>query len=229
MRLVSSVLLLLAATTASAAETENLFKDLPMLGRPGDFSLEAPEVDETESASGFYFRTMLGKSGVKGRISGAARGTADEPTSRLMGIGAGYQFSPWLRGDITVDHANDVSIQRPIGKARFSANSLMANVYWDMFTIGRLTPYVGAGAGFGFTRFNFEPLRGAAAWGQTDINFAWNATAGVGWAISDNWTLDVSYRYAALGQPSFSLMGQPFTVEDAVSHQVRVGVRYSFH
>ncbi|MGU3495762.1 outer membrane protein [Xanthobacteraceae bacterium A53D] len=227
MRLASALVASLAlSATAQASDF-----DFPALGRPGDFSLEAPEVEEDATESGWYIRTIVGGSGVRGSINGLRRGNVEEPTSRVYGVGAGYRFAPWLRGDLTVDHAAAISIQRPAGTAHFTASTAMANVYWDMITIGNLTPYVGAGAGFGITRFRFSPLFGTAGWGESDVNFAWNATAGVGWAVTSNWTVDVNYRYVALGSPSFAMPGTgvPFTVEGAEAHQVRLGVRYTFN
>ncbi|WP_029005686.1 outer membrane protein [Azorhizobium doebereinerae] len=204
--------------------------DLPALGRAGDFNLNAPDVDEPEDgATGWYLRTTFGASGVRATPSGIVRGNTEDKRARLAGAGVGYRFLPWLRGDLTVDYAGAISATRPAGTADLSTGSMMANLYWDMFTFGNLTPYVGAGVGFGMAHFKFSPYFGPSRWGETDVGLAWNVSAGIGWTLTEHLTLDVGYRYAAMGSPSFSgPTGQPFSLDDMVTHQARIGLRYTF-
>jgi opacity protein-like surface antigen len=84
-----------------------------------------------------------------------------------FGVGAGYQFSEFLRGDLTAHYwTSDVSGTDTGGfgidcygnalstsscvskdKTKMTAWELMANAYVDLGTYGGFTPYVGAGVG----------------------------------------------------------------------------------
>lgn len=97
--------------------------------------------------------------------------------SAVIGGGIGYQFSEWLRGDLTAEYRSDVAIQGT-GRESFSANSttytgtgeirgsintatVMATAYADLGTFGGITPYVGVGLGAAYNE-----IRGT----QTSIN-----------------------------------------------------------
>jgi outer membrane autotransporter protein len=86
------------------------------------------------------------------------------------------------------------------------AQTLFLNAYYDIATGTKLTPYVGAGLGATFIK-----AKGAINWNnglvdswdsRTATNFAWNIGIGLGYEITKNVALDVSYRYADLGKAS---------------------------
>ena len=68
------------------------------------------------------------------------------------------------------------------------------NAYYDIFTWGRLTPYVGAGIGFAHHSINDITLPATVDEGS-HTSFAWNAQAGVAVAVTHNLSLDFGYRY----------------------------------
>ncbi len=219
----------LTLTTAGASAACAAEPDLPMLGKPGDFNLTPPEVDD-EIASGWYIRTTSGVTGVEGHTRGATRFSAsDTSLGRIYGAGAGYRFLPWLRADLTLDYATAVSATTARGATDLSAVTAMANVYWDMFTFANLTPYVGAGVGISQLTFNFTPTFSTSLGDQSQSALGWNVSAGVGWAITPLWTLDVGYRYSSYSSPTFHLLGKPVTLDGLATQQVRIGVRYALH
>lgn len=212
------------ATAARAADP-----DLPMLGRPGDFSLTPPEVED-EAASGWYLRTTAGATTLQGHPRGVARAAAvDTSSGRVFGGGAGYRFLPWLRADLTFDYGTSVTATTLRGVTDLSAATAMANIYWDMFTFANITPYIGAGVGFGQLTFNFTPTFSAPTGSQSQMELGWNLSAGIGWAVTPSWTLDVGYRYSGFGSPSFDVAGRPVTLDDAAAQQIRIGMRYTLH
>lgn len=209
---------------------------LPRLGRSGDFSLALPTLDDDgpapagTTAGQWYFRTNFGVGGVQGSVAGATRATSGTDTARTFGVGVGYRFLPWLRGDITADYMLALTADRPLGVNSLHSGAVMANLYWDMFTIANITPYVGGGVGFGMANVRFKPFFAQAGWGQTDVGFAWNATAGVAWSFAQDWSLDVSYRYAAMGTQEFTTYtGVPYSIDDMATHQLRIGLRRTFN
>lgn len=154
--------LILTGGLAAAAEDEPLvFEDVP-------------EVVPAETGSGWYLRGDLGH-GLSTRLGGAEYRTFDGVSyadgqygethlgnAASFGIGFGYQFNPWIRGDITAERQENrfagaaAGIDCPASpsgvcssqvKAKAVAYSVLANIYGDLGTFAGFTPYVGAGAG----------------------------------------------------------------------------------
>ena len=130
-------------------------------------------------------------------------------------LAAGYDFSKKLnvpvRGELeyaafTKAEAEGTPDGWPsVYKLKQSNNiqTLFANVYYDINTGTRFTPYVSAGMGAGFIR-----TKGTETWdlgshntgSKTVTNFAWNIGLGLGYQITNNIALDMGYRFADLGK-----------------------------
>ena len=107
-----------------------------------------------------------------------------------------------------------------------STLSGMCNGYYD-FSVGHgFTPFVTAGIGFAQVEINDYSVDGYSepAWNDDDTVFAWQVGAGVGYAVSNNMTLEAKYRYFATNKAEFD---DGSTLEFA-SHNFYVGMRYSF-
>jgi opacity protein-like surface antigen len=127
----------------------------------------------TKSAGPFSYRTF---NPVTGLYSDNAFATSNLTQERAMGIGVGYQFNQWLRGDITLDRfsgdftGSTVSAGpciptdptlvgtscRTTDTQSYTAYSGMVNAYADLGTFLHVTPYVGAGVGY--TMMNYGAL-----------------------------------------------------------------------
>ncbi len=119
-----------------------------------------------------------------------------EDGAMAVGGGVGYQYSDTLRADVRVDWAgfsNDENFTTVLG-----------NMYFDIPLDTIITPYVGAGAGYGW-----------AADDQSGLAFALMAGAEVG--LSDSISLDAGYRYR-----------QIIDGDDPSDHQFLVGLRFKF-
>ena len=125
-------------------------------------------------------------------------------------------------------------------KQTFNIQTLFVNAYWDIDTGTQFTPYVGAGLGMGFirTKLRYSGEDATSTWGassgsKTVTNFAWNVGLGLGYDITENWTVDAGYRFVGLGsvktktfsEPGFEAHGK---ASDLYQHQVSLGVRYTF-
>jgi opacity protein-like surface antigen len=68
---------------------------------------------------------------------------------------------------------------------------------------------------------------------------AWALHAGLGYAVTDQLTMDLGYSYVHLGDgktgvaqnysPAFSRPNDGFTFNDLASHDLKLGFRYKFH
>ena len=111
-----------------------------------------------------------------------------------------------VAGGLYIDLADEVNVL-----------SLLVNCYYDIETGSTMTPFIGAGIGVA----NVE-VEGDGS--EDDTVFAYQAGAGIGYAVNDSTTLELGYRYMATSDPEFQEAGE--TVEAEVgSHNFYVGVR----
>jgi opacity protein-like surface antigen len=186
----------------------------------------------------------------------------DFDPSWFIGLGIGYQFNEWLRADITgeyraksdfsgldyIEGTPDVSNDFDSEKEEWT---FLANVYWDIGTWHRITPFIGAGVGASYNKIGFltdsnvlDPQSGPACPtnGCADSNgewqFAWALHAGLAFALAPNMTIELAYRFLALGDAKsgdiYDLNGvsndvNPLEFEDLYSHDIKLGFRYSFN
>lgn len=112
--------------------------------------------------------------------------------------------------------------------------SFMLNTYFDIDTGTSFTPFIGGGIGVANVDVT---IRGtvttdeggvvtteSASVGDDDTKFAYQAIAGVAFAMSDNISLDLSYRYFATADLEFD--GD--VKSEYGGHNLMIGFRYSF-
>ena len=173
--------------------------------------------------------------------NGVAIVTDDIDDNVVFGGGIGYHFMRGFRGDLTIDHRFDADVSGyypaagPANMATADINSWvgLANFYYDLDMGHRITPYVGVG--IGFAHHNVE---GVDFNDSDDTNFAWALMAGAAIDLKDSWKLDIGYRYLNMGDmnvaitPAAKATKYPtanyIKVDDLESHEIRVGLRYSF-
>lgn len=173
-------------------------------------------------------------------------------------IGAGLNLTDYLRTDITVSYGARLSAADDYrdadGIANKTANKLndgafetsnwstMMNVYVDPLSIagvdvGAFSPYLQGG--IGWARNKTEKLffpDSTFIRGDTHNDLAWQIGAGVGYAISDQWTLDLSYRYLDMGEVRGGdtyINGATATKVEATrfdlrAHEIMIGLQYQF-
>jgi len=162
-------------------------------------------------------------------------------------LAAGYDFSKKLnvpvRAELEYAVFSKAEAEKELwGDTTFrqlnNIQTLFVNVYYDINTGTRFTPYVGAGMGAGFIR-----TKGWANWrggditntgSRTETNFAWNIGMGLGYEITKNIALDVGYRFADLGKVQTNLFdwggGDWWGMETKriYQHQFSMGARFTF-
>lgn len=118
----------------------------------------------------------------------------------LLGGGVGYQFNDNLRADLRGDYAG-------IGDEHAHFGSILGNVYFDIPTQTVVTPYVGAGIGYGWSGVK----------GNNHDGVAYALMAGMEVSLTENVSADIGYRFR-----------QVFDGDSSYANEALVGLRYSF-
>ena len=162
-----------------------------------------------------------------------------------LGAGVGYQINRYLRTDFTGDYWSKSHFRgysqgctsacgTSYDESSYSAFLLLANAYADLGTYYGVTPYIGAGLGGAYLKW--DDLRNTDGGvtvheGGSGWRFAYALMAGASYCLTENLNLDVGYRYTHIeGGPMFGLavVTGPGTDKGINAHEVRGGLRWSF-
>lgn len=178
----------------------------------------------------------------------------------FAGAGFGYQFGSFFRADVTGEYRGGSRLSfvdvyngyygngtpgtgLDYNTANLSSVVVLANGYFDLGTWFGITPYIGGGVGSAFHRVHgFTDIGAGTAMGGMGIakekqssSLAWALHAGVAYDITQNFKVDVGYRYMNLGDVATgnvncynSGCSSPYSykVRDVTSHDVKIGLRY---
>jgi len=109
------------------------------------------------------------------------------------------------------------------GSGDVTSTSVMANLYYDITPKALWSPFLGAGLGLARVEVDDAAVMGVVIGDDDDTVFAWQLMAGIGCKLTEETTLDLSYRYFATSDPDFSGVKAEYG-----SHNVMVGIRVSF-
>lgn len=102
-----------------------------------------------------------------------------------------------------------------INNVEASALSVMANTYYDIELNGSpAEPYIMGGIGIASLDLDYF---------EGETSFAFQLGAGIGYALTDNVTFDLGYRF--LKPTGFELEGYDASIE---THNIMAGIRYGF-
>ncbi len=149
-----------------------------------------------------------------------------------------------LGGAIGMNWNNVVRTEIELSHARWSGNSLdsntafasdvsstyvLGNVWLDWKNNSAFTPYIGGGLGVAFVNFD-QTTAGNHGYAGSDTVLAYQLGAGVNFALSDQLSLDVGYRYKATSDfnPHDGDGFGDFVGAHLGSHNVQVGLTYKF-
>jgi opacity protein-like surface antigen len=136
----------------------------------------------------------------------------------FIGGGLGYEVNNWLRFDTTAEYRFKTAInafgQYTSGGTTFNEayqgylTSLvfLENAYVDLGTWAYMTPFVGAGVGgaynsvlnFAESGFSTGSINGSGPTANR-WNLAWAAYAGVAYNVTNNFKVELTYRYLSFG------------------------------
>jgi len=188
----------------------------------------------------------------------------DMGDAAFIGGGIGFQWNSWLRFDGTAEYRMKAKFKAigsytefcPGGRCfdvyegNHSATVLMANAYVDLGTWMCLTPFVGVGVGYARHSFSGFSDVGLISDGTTGFGyaansdfsewkFAWAVHAGVAYNVTNNFKMELAYRYLNFGNVNTSVIdcanggcstgGGPrayYTFREFDSHDIKFGMRW---
>nr|WP_320013174.1 outer membrane beta-barrel protein [uncultured Desulfobulbus sp.] len=193
--------------------------------------LMALPANATNSQDKTYLSGHLGAAMLQDSDIGSSSGSnlsVDMNLGMGMGMAVGRSFgNTRLEGELNYQ-TNDLDTVRLSGGGKsdcsgdVSSWSLMVNGYYDFKGSGPVSSFLLAGVGFARVEvdgFNV-PGSGVADMSGDDTVLAYQLGAGIGYAISEELTLDLSYRYFATTDPSFNGIDVEYS-----SHNLYLGLR----
>lgn len=218
-----SCTLLAAAAALALSGTSSIAADYD----PPIFVEEAPEYVPVEIGSGWYLRGDVSYD-VSSRAYDFALGGAKASNNRVGGgIGFGYHFSDQLRADLTVSYLGEDRFRGTAGSAEQTMWSGLISGYYDIATIVGITPYIGAGLGFTYTKQNVN-ITGMtpAAFSDSSYEFAYALMAGASYKVTDNVSVDAGYQFLHTPDQKYYDVGRDAIRTGDQRHLLKVGLRY---
>jgi opacity protein-like surface antigen len=212
----------------------------------GDVGVGIVDYDKTKVTT---FSTLVPTTGFTGR-------NKDLGDQVFVGAGIGYEYSSWLRFDVTGEYRTKsewsyLEQDNNFGPANFNKTSAklssavgLANVYFDLGNWWGVVPFIGGGVGVAHHMFDgihdvgLGGYAGGFGYGaskdKTDL--AWAIHAGLGYAVSPNLKLELAYRYLNMGEADAGrVICQPvsscgiqtsYKLKDIESHDIKIGMRW---
>ncbi len=169
-------------------------------------------------------------------------GYAELDDIATFGVGVGRRIGDWFRADLSVDVGTETELTGgtvgPCGPATCATLeqadmwmvSLLANGYADLGYYDGFSPYIGAGIGFSYLDWDYRG--GLGSFSNEDVRFTYALMAGVSFDVNSNWTIDAGYRFLHVPEGNLvddnAALSGDIRFEDLMSHNFRVGVRYTF-
>lgn len=261
--LIASALTAATAVTAQAADFGGTYKPaVPQTYKPAVEPVPVPAPVPMAAGKEYYLKGYIGFSNQEVdkldpthfATTGAAFNVLDAEfdSGGIFGLGFGFRYNDRFRGDITGEYRGGASFTGLDVDYTFGGTNeytaikkewlFLANAYWDIGNWRGITPYVGAGIGYadigitGFKDVGVPNLSVATAEDKWSGNFAWALHAGLAYDVSDDVTIDLSYRYVNMGDAASGTIVtydaaqtvSPVEFKDITSHDLMLGVRWRF-
>ncbi len=146
---------------------------------------------------------------------------------------AGFAYKNGFRVEAEAFHSSS-DLDKVSGASNrhgyLSNTDLFLNGYYDYDTKTAFTPYVGAGLGLAISDYkNLGGLRDGSSLKENSVlELAYQGIVGVSAQVDKNWSVSADYRYIGTQDAKVhSTVGHNVEVENQ-SHNILVGVRYSF-
>jgi len=231
----------------------------------GAFAADLAAAYQPVATGGWYLRGYIGQSNqFVNSISHPSFATAAQFTfldkggfdsAPFYGAGVGYQWTSWLRTDVTGEYRGKASfhaLDRYFNAGYFTNDYTasksewvaLVNAYIDLGTWWSITPYVGAGVGVAFNTIEHfrdtNVIAGGGGWADTgrQTSLAWALHAGAAYRVTSNLALDLSYRYLNVGNARSGTLVNldptvfsgnplaPVTFHNIQSHDLMLGLRW---
>jgi len=197
--------------------------------------VDAPdEYQPVEVGSGWYLRGDISYNAADPAYDFTLFGQSSDTQPFGGGIGFGYHFSDNLRADVNFSYLGGESYEYDDGvnfaTAEHDVYSIMLAGYWDIATVGGLTPYVGAGIGTTYSSTNvtvdLATLPAPVTYDSSQYNLSYSLMAGASYKLTNETSIDFGYQF--IDTPDLEYLNtDTLTLEKGLQqHLVKVGLRY---
>jgi opacity protein-like surface antigen len=259
--LTSAVATSMLTTAAFAADMGVLPLQQPPY-QPPPMTYAPPPVVAPQPLGGWYLRGNIGV-GITSdadlqfqqnplNTSNFAIKNASLGDTTFFNAGVGYEVNNWLRFDVTGEYRTKSALNAfgiyTLGGGTFvdtyqgelKSTVFLANGYIDLGTWDCLTPFVGAGVGVAYNVLdNFVdigvPTAGSGIGrNSSNFNFAWALHAGVSYAVTQNFSVELAYRYLNYGSVTDTIdctggcNPDSYKLKSLSSNDLMLGVRWRF-
>jgi opacity protein-like surface antigen len=148
-------------------------------------------------------------------------------------IGGGYRFCEWFSAEVETgvihNYIDEIGAADDLGDTSLANVPLLFNAVFELPTGTPFVPFAGVGAGVSFTVLTIDDVGGLDG-DDSDAVFAYQGFAGVRYNISDQWSVNLTYKYFRTTDPSWEVRNASgdIEVEGARTHAVMAGFTFSF-
>ena len=103
-----------------------------------------------------------------------------------------------MRAELEYTYHGELKKARSGFETKLRSQSYLANLYYDLPLSTHFKPFISAGAGMSHLRSTVAGTK------DRQNKFSWTAGGGMAFDITENWALDVGYRYLDLGDSAHS-------------------------
>ncbi len=201
--------------------------------------------------TGFYLRGDLGGNitpdvKLNSFFGPVAKGTEVKMDPGLRaGLAGGYQFCQWFSAEAQVgfygNRIDSITGATEVHDARFANVPFLANVKLQYPNSSRFTPYIGGGAGFSESILDVGRITIPEGGGyvtmhgnSSDTVFAYQAFAGLRYALNERMGLSLEYHYFGADSPKWSSDFSQGTSSDSMgfghvqSHGISLAFDFEF-
>jgi len=203
MKKVLLILLLLAIFVGFSVSTS--FADLYISGNVGSVILNDADIDNDGDDGELAFDSGILATFAVGTAIGSAGRVEAEIGYRQNDLDK-MEFDD--KGSFSLEDGGDVT-----------ATFLMGNGYYDFKNGSHFTPFIGGGLGFANVEYDLDSMDGK----EDDNVMAYQLILGVGFAATEQLSIDLQYRYFATADPEID--GSDVEYQ---THNIMLGLRYSF-
>lgn len=187
-----------------------------------------------ETTPGWYVGAGAGGNISPDQKTNTATGSATlqyHPGASFEGSG-GYAWDNGFRSELEFfhDQTNIKSIKGGISHGgHLSNNDLFGNALYDFDTGTNISPYIGAGIGFALAEANrVGGLNDGSYLNGTNGALAYQGIVGLAAQLDPNWAVTADYRYVATPDQKFHSTSGRGVYTGNATHNILVGLRYSF-
>ena len=148
-------------------------------------------------------------------------------------FGGGYRFCEWFSAEFESgfihNYIDEIGGAGDLDDTTLANIPLMANAIFEFPTQTGLTPFAGVGAGVSFSVLTIDDVGGLDGT-ESDAVFAYQGILGLRYDISEQWAVNLTYKYFRTTDPSWDVRGSSRDIEfeGANTHAFMAGFNLRF-